>query len=251
MGVPLTKIGSPDFPSKQGHIERDQQPPILMENGNCIAGALGRLIDGADAVANLIKSLATHGSDMGETMSLRSRTYKQCMEFYKNTIIPVSKLDLSGTHSKWLIHCEKNGSPHCLALQVVENNTCFVWDGDMKMTLPCQCVQESLSSCVDKRLLCFFKVFPSGSIQGQSEAAALEGDPSMSLLNLRAAGSGSESDVDSYVSGDSDVLRWNRTRYGCLINVFVFVFLIYFLYILKIVLTCVRSYFGLLLSVTP
>jgi hypothetical protein len=80
---------------------------IYHSEGNCILMALRRLLGEDRSVPQTLEGLQEQGAD-GETKSLRSRSYKQCLQLFKTAILPATKINFAEVGSRWLIHCEKD-----------------------------------------------------------------------------------------------------------------------------------------------
>ena len=82
--------------ARQLHVE-------LYMNGNCIALALSRLLSRCEEIGSLLEDSRKQNAD-SETLSLGSRTYKQCGDLAKCFVVPTRTLSPSSDHDRWLIH---------------------------------------------------------------------------------------------------------------------------------------------------
>ena len=135
----------------------DAVDSLLLENGNCIPLALSRLLNGGDQAAVLLRDLAVNNGDT-EAQSMRSRSYRQAAEFFKAKLIPMNSFDVE-IGSRFLLHCERNGSPHCMAVQSNNDSSCTIWDGTSRYLVPLDTLEGYCNASIDKHLINFFLVF--------------------------------------------------------------------------------------------
>ena len=106
---------------------------LFMEAGNCILLVLGRLINKSSDAACIVNALSDTASDPP-----RTRNYKDSAEVYDCVLVPTARPLLRGRRSQWLLHCEAGGKPHCVAIEVLDGDTCTNFHGMAKSQNPHQ-----------------------------------------------------------------------------------------------------------------
>ena len=120
--------------------EADEVPPVLLQEGNCIPLALSRLLGKAKDIARVIEDLQNQSGGDASSL-LHSRTYRESHQLFGAHLRPVLKVTLHHTESMWLVHCEKAGVPHCVALKIHADGKSTVWDGRRRMVISTRSLQ--------------------------------------------------------------------------------------------------------------
>ena len=102
----------------------------LIQDGNCIPLALSRLQEcAAEGASQLLVVRDSQTADGGER-TVASKSYRQSMELFGVGLTPSLAIDMRKLDSRWLVHCEKGGVPHCIAVHVVDARECTVEHGN-------------------------------------------------------------------------------------------------------------------------
>ena len=127
---------------------------LFMGAGDCILLALGRLTDKSSDASCIVSALADTALDPP-----KARKYRDCAEVYDCVLVPTARPLLQGRRSQWLLHCEAGGKPHCVAVDVLDGDTCTIFHGLAKSQIPIKDLEEALSSCIDRRLIIWYRVY--------------------------------------------------------------------------------------------
>ena len=125
-----------------------------MGAGDCILLALGRLTDKSSDASCIVYALSDTASDPP-----KARKYRDCAEVYDCVLVPTARPLLQGRRSQWLLHCEAGGKPHCVAVDVLDGDTCTIFHGLAKSQIPIKDLEDALSSCIDRRLIIWYRVY--------------------------------------------------------------------------------------------
>ena len=63
-----------------------------------------------------------------------------------------------GVGTRWLIHTEGRGSPHCVSCSIDADGKCTIWNKDKKYMMPIEKLNNTLAECVDHKGLVFFEL---------------------------------------------------------------------------------------------
>ena len=159
---------------------------LFMETGDCILLALGRLTNKSSDASCVVNALLDTVTDPPKT-----RKYRDCAEAYDCVLVPTTKPLLRGKPSQWLLHCEAGGRPHCVAIEVLDGETCTIFHGSAKSRTPIKVVDEVLSTCIDRRLLMWYRVYPKSDPEHGLWKRHMSNAASAALLDL-CAGAGTQ-----------------------------------------------------------
>ena len=162
-------------------------PESLLQDGNCIPCALWHLVDERDGFEKIFSQTSAENNYFLER---KLRTYRQCSSMLKVVLHPCYGLPET-LEGKLLLHAEREGQAHCLALQVSQDKShVHVWNGSKKHILTMACFLDAVSGGIDHRTVVFFAL--------KEESRSLEDE---ALLELQAGSLSVDSDIES---NDSD-----------------------------------------------
>ena len=84
------------------------------------------------------------------------RTYKECAQMLRLTIVPTDKRTLD-SKGKFLIHAENGGTPHCIGVDVDDTGKCKIFDGCERWTSDTDTISHHWSSAVDASTVVVFE----------------------------------------------------------------------------------------------
>ena len=131
------------------------------------------------------------------------RTYRECQSMLQVKLLPHLGVDCLRT-GLWLLHSEGNGKPHCIALRLLADASCNIYDGNKGLTSCLSDIKQHICSALDLSTLVIFKI----RVEGDSVAPdALDG-----LLDLQAGMGEFDCDVrDLLADGDLDAGDEDKT----------------------------------------
>ena len=119
-------------------------PEILLQQGNCIPCALWHLLDEKDCFE---KTFSQTSAENNYFLEQRHRTYQQCSDMLQVVLQPHYGLPET-LEGKFLLHSERNGTGHCVAVQVSEKNRMCVCLGRIQQI---QSHQATFPGCSQQR----------------------------------------------------------------------------------------------------
>ncbi|CAK9064522.1 Uncharacterized protein SCF082_LOCUS33199 [Durusdinium trenchii] len=131
------------------------------------------------------------------------RTYSQCSQMFDCKLLPVlmaEKLSLG----KWVLHIENNGLPHCVGLEVQDDDKVLLWDVDGCFQLSMSDFTRAMAEGVDRATSVIYALNPDENMTALG--LALTNEDVEQLLDL-AAGTTIEKDEEEPDQCDTFVLR--------------------------------------------
>jgi hypothetical protein len=198
---------------------------VLLRDGNCILLACARLLKNE---VWLMAILDETPSDP-DTLSSRSRLYKDCCSMAAAFLLPCLRPTYVDIGSLWLIHCDRRGVPHCIAMKVIDGSTCQIWEGSETYFISTVSMITAFKSCMDNKFIVCFRVFKENDPRAHELLPEFMASKASNLLFLQAgAGEPPVNDVkpsDSYVNFpvvdtkdplDESVVHVDAALYGLL-----------------------------------
>ena len=162
-------------------------PPLddaFYKLGNCIGLALCRLLGKDDEVLALLNSM-DDASGAADVTIVKSRTYKSFVESLHIGLHHTTWASL-GEEGSYLLHCEKAGNPHCVAI-TVSRGSFSVIDGSKHFKMDKSKLTELILNSIDRKLVWVFRADPTAKTPAWL----------LPFLDLRAGASGSGEAVDT------------------------------------------------------
>ena len=139
--------------------DHESLPPLdaFYKLGNCIGLALCRLLGKDDEVLALLNSM-DDASGATDVTIFKSRTYKSFVEPLHIGLHHTTGASL-GEDGSYLLHCEKAGNPHCVAI-TVSRGSFSVMDGSKHFKMDKSKLTELILNSIDRKLVSVFRVDP-------------------------------------------------------------------------------------------
>ena len=169
--------------------------PELLTRPNCILSSLWHL-SSAEVKAKVLSMISdTDSSQHAYAQERRHRTYKQCIEVLGLSLQPFTRWSHKGDGA-FLLHSESNGSPHCVAMTVSDDEV-YILDGAVQYKLGRGLLSALVHKATDFSTLVVFRVS-----EGSENATEL--DEALSCLLDLQAGAANSSNVGDAVLDTSD-----------------------------------------------
>ena len=175
-------------------------PAVYLAKGNCIVYALRCLVGESGAVD---KHLADGSAEDNLRAASRGhRSYASVAALYDTHLLPTYGREIHGA-GRYLLHCEPEGRPHCVAVEVLPGaEKCFVFIGSRRIAMTLSSYNAATRNATDANLLVHFEIVP----RVQEHAASVHAE---SLLNLLAGHSDDDQEEPEadygLVLGEEDV----------------------------------------------
>ena len=153
---------------------------LFHEKGNCIGLALARITDQGYLISSILTSTPT---TQGECQSdyFSGKQYSLFFQKMSNTDFRTTFYPEFHNGTKWLVHVQTKGRPHCMAIAVGGGLVCRIYNNRKVFYADASELYGIIQASVDKKLMVFFEA---------KEGNTLKDYPLTGLRNLRAGVSG-------------------------------------------------------------